>query len=74
MNKKKIGLALGSGMTRAGRISGFSVLKELSVPVHCVAGTSISALVGGFTPQAGWMRFDVALHLDWKRAFHIFLK
>ena len=44
----KIGLALGGGGARGGAHLGvIEVLEELRVPVDCIAGTSIGALIGG---------------------------
>ncbi len=44
----RIGLALSGGGARgAAHIGVLKVLEELRVPVHCVAGTSMGAVVGG---------------------------
>ena len=44
----RIGLALSGGGARgAAHIGVLKVLEELRVPVHCVAGTSLGAIVGG---------------------------
>lgn len=44
----RIGLALSGGGARgAAHIGVLKVLEELRVPVHCVAGTSFGAIVGG---------------------------
>lgn len=46
---KKLGIALGGGGARGGiHIGVLKVLEEEGISVHCVAGTSIGALVGGF--------------------------
>ncbi|HXN16659.1 MAG TPA: patatin-like phospholipase family protein [Usitatibacter sp.] len=46
--RARIGLALGGGGARGGAHLGIlEVLEELRVPVDCVAGTSMGALVGG---------------------------
>lgn len=46
--RPKIGLALSGGGARgAAHIGVLKVLDELRVPVHCVAGTSMGAVVGG---------------------------
>lgn len=43
----RLGMALGGGGTRGGiHIGVFKVLEREGIPVHCVAGTSIGALVG----------------------------
>ena len=44
----KIGLALGGGGARGFAHLGVAMaLRQLNVPVHCVAGTSIGAIIGG---------------------------
>ena len=44
----KLGLALGGGGARGlAHIGVIKALEELNVPIHCVAGTSIGAIVGG---------------------------
>jgi NTE family protein len=44
----KIGLALGGGGTRgAAHLGVLKVLREAGVPIDCIAGTSIGAIVGG---------------------------
>jgi NTE family protein len=44
---RKLGLALGGGGARGGvHIGVLKVLEEQSIPVHCVAGTSIGAVIG----------------------------
>jgi NTE family protein len=46
--RPKIGLVLGGGGARGGaHIGVLEVLEELRVPVDCIAGTSMGALVGG---------------------------
>ena len=46
--RPKIGLVLGGGGARgAAHLGILQVLEELRVPVHCVTGTSMGALVGG---------------------------
>ena len=45
---KKLGLALGGGGARGlAHIGVIKALKELNVPIHCVAGTSLGAIIGG---------------------------
>src|SRR5947207_7196823 len=47
-NRPKIGLVLGGGGARGGaHIGVLEVLEELRVPVDCISGTSMGALVGG---------------------------
>lgn len=44
---KKLGLALGGGGARGlAHIGVIKALKKLNVPIHCVAGTSIGAIIG----------------------------
>src|SRR5207253_9295056 len=46
--RPRIGLVLGGGGARGGAHLGvLDVLEELRVPIDCIAGTSMGALVGG---------------------------
>lgn len=46
--RQKVGLVLGGGGARGGAHLGvLEVLEELRVPVDCIAGTSMGALIGG---------------------------
>src|SRR6201989_1423782 len=46
--RPRVGLVLGGGGARGGAHLGvLEVLEELRVPVDCIAGTSMGALVGG---------------------------
>src|SRR4249919_1266112 len=70
--RPRIGLALGGGGARG--IAHVAVLREieaLHIPVDCIAGTSMGALVGGL--YASGMSIDDMEHLvtstDWKRLF-----
>lgn len=47
MSHKRVGLALGGGAARGlAHVGVLQVLEEAGVPVHCIAGTSVGALVG----------------------------
>ena len=49
LGKKKIGLALSGGAARGfAHIGVVKVLQENDIPVSCVAGTSVGAIVGAF--------------------------
>ncbi|RXI98122.1 patatin family protein [Anaerobacillus alkaliphilus] len=49
MNRPKIGLALGSGGARGfAHIGVIKVLEEANIPIDCIAGSSMGALVGAF--------------------------
>ena len=49
MVNKKIGLVLGGGGARGlAHIGVLKFLEEKGIEVHCVAGTSMGALVGAF--------------------------
>jgi NTE family protein len=68
----RIGLVLGGGGARgAAHIGVLEVLERLRVPVHCVAGTSMGALVAGawaagVSPER--MRGELAV-VDWNDLF-----
>lgn len=52
--RKKIGLALGSGGARGlAHIGVIKVLEENKIPIFCIAGSSIGALVGGLYAATG---------------------
>src|SRR3954463_16784739 len=70
----RIGLVLGGGGARGGAHVGvLQVLEDLRVPVDCIAGTSMGALVGGayaaggapadlreLTPRPYWVNISAA--------------
>ncbi len=64
-----VGLALGSGSARGwAHIGVIQTLREAGVPIDCVAGSSIGALVGGVfcAGQLDALARE-ARHLDWRR-------
>lgn len=70
--RPRIGLALGGGGARGiAHISVLRKIEELRIPIDCVAGTSMGALVGGL--YASGMSVDDMRTLvestDWKRLF-----
>ena len=70
--RPRIGLALGGGGARGiAHISVLRKIEELRIPVDCIAGTSMGALVGGL--YASGMPVDdmeeLVLSTDWKRLF-----
>ena len=70
--RPKVGLVLGGGGARGGAHLGvLEVLEELRVPVDCVAGTSMGALVGGAyatgVPPADII--DLVSRTDWVGIF-----
>lgn len=69
-SRPRIGLALGGGGAKgAAHIGVLEVLDELRVPVDCVAGTSMGALVGG-TFAAGMPPAEIerkVLAINWAR-------
>jgi NTE family protein len=70
--RPRVGLVLGGGGARGGAHLGvLEVLEELHVPVDCIAGTSIGALVGG-AYAAGVPIADIeelVRKTDWIRIF-----
>ena len=69
-NRPRIGLVLGGGGAKgAAHIGVLRVLDELRIPVDCVAGTSMGALVGG-TFASGMPAADIeraTSDIDWSR-------
>ena len=71
-DRPRIGLVLGGGGARGGAHLGvLEVLQEIRIPVDCIAGTSMGALVGGafaagVSPQE--MREKIA-GTDWDAMF-----
>ena len=72
----KIGLALGSGGARGwAHLGVLTRLRELGVPIHCVAGTSIGSIVGAFYCSGTLdTMLDLATYLNWKRVAKLFLE
>ena len=68
----RIGLALSGGGARGlAHVGVLKVLEELRVPIHCVTGTSMGAIVGG-TFAAGTSPAEmekIVLAADWAEIF-----
>ena len=76
-NKKtlpRIGLALGSGGARGwSEVGVLQVLREMNVPVSCVAGTSIGAIIGAaYTVDRLDLLQQISRDRDWRRAARLF--
>jgi len=72
----KVGIALGGGGARGfAHLGILKAIQELEVPIHCVAGTSIGAVVGGayaagiLDKAIGW-----AERSNWKKLPGLFLE
>jgi NTE family protein len=67
----KIGLVLSGGGARGGAHVGvLKALEELDIPIHCIAGTSMGAIIGGFY-AAGYSPEEIEQimdEMDWSRA------
>ena len=67
-----VGLVLSGGGARgAAHVGVLRVLEELQIPIDCVAGTSMGAVVGGFY-AAGWSPDEIErelLAIDWGELF-----
>src|SRR5437868_9789881 len=72
VHQPRIGLVLGGGGARGGAHLGvLQVLEDLRVPVDCIAGTSMGALVGG-AYAAGVAPADIrdlVARTDWVNIF-----
>lgn len=66
--RPRVGLALGSGSARGlAHIGVLRALDEAGIPVHCIAGTSIGALVGAVYASGKLDQLETAMRdLDWK--------
>ena len=71
-DRPRIGLALSGGGARGlAHVGVLEVLEELGVPIDCIAGTSMGAIVGGFY-AAGYSPSQIEYELltaDWQRIF-----
>src|SRR5678815_1787964 len=68
-NRPRIGLVLAGGGAKGGAHVGvLKVLEELRVPVDCIAGTSMGALIGaGYASGIPASELeDLLLTIDWK--------
>jgi len=67
--RPRVALALAGGGARGGaHIGVLKVLEELRIPIDCIAGTSMGALVGGGY-ASGMSAADIeqfVTHVDWK--------
>ncbi|MBL7077547.1 MAG: patatin-like phospholipase family protein [Kiritimatiellae bacterium] len=75
-NRKRIGLALGGGGGRGwAHLGVIRAIEEAGIPIHCIAGTSMGALVGGaFANGKVDALMKVATDLDWRHVLHYFLE
>lgn len=72
----KVGLALGGGGGRGfAHLGVVKALRQLGVPIHCIAGTSIGAIIGGAVAAGSE---DVVMQWadtpDWKKLPRLFLE
>src|SRR6185295_5175820 len=71
-SRPSVGLVLsGGGALGAAHVGVLRVLEELEIPIDCIAGTSMGAVVGGFY-AAGWSPDDIErelLAIDWAELF-----
>ncbi len=60
--RRKIGLALGSGGAKGlAHIGVIKIFEENNIPIHCIVGSSIGALIGGLYAATGDLRKIEAL-------------
>lgn len=72
----RIGLALGGGGSRGfAHLGVIKALRELEIPIYCVAGTSIGSIVGGIVAADMFQRaVDWAYDPDWIKLPFLFGK
>ena len=71
---KKVGLALGGGGARGfSHLGVVQALHEFGIPIHCIAGTSMGAIVGGIVAAGAEAAADRwAREPDWKKLPKLF--
>ncbi|AKJ64491.1 patatin-like phospholipase family protein [Kiritimatiella glycovorans] len=74
--RPRIGLALGSGAARGwAHIGVIDTLLDAGVDIHCVAGTSMGALVGGVYAGGGLEALrELALKMNWRDFLYYFVE
>ena len=74
--RPRIGLALGSGGARGwAHVGVLRRLQEMNVPIDCVAGTSIGAIMGAvFAANRLEVLEDLSHRLDWRRVATLFVE
>jgi NTE family protein len=73
-NRKKVGLALGSGGAKGlAHIGVIKILEKHHIPIDFIAGSSIGAMVGGFYASGLTSNEieEVALSTDWRRILSV---
>jgi len=65
--QKKIGLALGGGSARGwAHVGVIKALVEAKIPIHCIAGTSIGSVVGGYYASGSFSELEkMAKEVEW---------
>ncbi len=65
--QKKIGLALGGGSARGwAHVGVIKALMEAKIPIHCIAGTSIGSVVGGYYASGSFSELErMAEEVEW---------
>jgi NTE family protein len=73
-HQPKIGLALGSGSARGlAHIGVIRALNEAGIPIDCVAGTSVGAMIGAVYASGKLDSLqDAYLAMDWKKIAYFF--
>ena len=73
---KKIGLALGGGGVRGfAHLGVVRALRQLGVDIHCIAGTSMGAIIGGVIAAGAEQNADRWVEApDWKKLPSLFLE
>ena len=70
--RPKVGLALSGGAARGfAHVGVIKVLEEVGMPIDCVAGTSMGAVIGGLY-AAGYTTAEIeslSVHVDWDELF-----
>ena len=70
--RPKVGLALSGGAARGfAHVGVIKVLEEVGMPIDCVAGTSMGAVIGGLY-AAGYTAAEIeslSIHVDWDELF-----